>query len=83
GLALLGLSRKKDDQSLKDLASHLGFGNYASAQAAPVTLLGTAQEVRKELHKRISETGVTYYIFVMANPETQEIFEKDVLPDFS
>lgn len=83
GLALLGLSRKKDDQSLKDLASHLGFGDYASAQAAPVTLLGTAQEVRKELHKRISETGVTYYIFVMANPETQEIFEKDVLPDFS
>ena len=83
GLALLGLSRKKDDQSLKDLASHLGFGDYASAQAAPVTVLGTAQEVRKELHKRISETGVTYYIFVMANPETQEIFEKDVLPDFS
>ncbi len=83
GLALLGLSRKKDDQSLKDLASHLGFSDYAGAQNAPVTLLGTAEEVRKELHKRVSETGVTYYIFVMANPETQEIFEKDVLPDFS
>jgi hypothetical protein len=45
-------------------------------------LLGTAEEARAELRKRIEETGVTYYIFVMANPVSQEIFAKDVMPEF-
>ena len=82
GLALLGLSKDKSDPSLREMASHLGFPDYATAQGAPVTLLGTAEEARVELRKRIEETGVTYYIFVMANPESQEIFAKDVMPEF-
>jgi alkanesulfonate monooxygenase SsuD/methylene tetrahydromethanopterin reductase-like flavin-dependent oxidoreductase (luciferase family) len=82
GLALLGLSKDKNDPSLREIASHLGFPDYAAAQGAPVTLLGTAEEARTELRKRIEETGVTYYIFVMANRESQEIFAKDVMPEF-
>jgi alkanesulfonate monooxygenase SsuD/methylene tetrahydromethanopterin reductase-like flavin-dependent oxidoreductase (luciferase family) len=82
GLALLGLSKDKNDPSLRDMASHLGFPDYETAQGAPVALLGTADEVRKELRKRIDETGVTYYIFVMATPGSEEIFAKDVMPEF-
>ncbi len=82
GLALLGLSRDKNDPNLRDMASRLGFPDYKMAQGAPVALLGTAEEARKELRKRIDETGVTYYIFVMATPESQEIFAKDVMPEF-
>ncbi len=82
GLALLGLSKDKSDPSLREMASHLGFPDYATAQCAPVTVLGTAEEARTELRKRIDETGVTYYIFVMANAESQEIFAKDVMPEF-
>ncbi|MEQ8660752.1 MAG: hypothetical protein RLW62_08045, partial [Gammaproteobacteria bacterium] len=82
GLLLLGLSRKADDEHLRQLAAQLGFPDYATAQGAPVTLLGTADEVRRELRKRIDETGMTYYIFFMATPETQEIFARDVMPAF-
>ncbi|MEQ8231520.1 MAG: LLM class flavin-dependent oxidoreductase [Gammaproteobacteria bacterium] len=82
GLLLLGLSRRADDEHLHQLATQLGFPDYATAQGAPVTLLGTAEEVRRELRRRIEETGMTYYIFFMATPETQEIFAKDVMPDF-
>jgi len=82
GLLLLGLSRRADDEHLHQLATQLGFPDYATAQAAPVTLLGTAEEVRRELRRRIDETGMTYYIFFMATPETQEIFVKDVMPAF-
>ncbi len=83
GLLLLGLSRRADDEHLRQLAAQLGFPDYATAQGAPVTLLGTADEVRRELRRRIDETGMSYYIFFMATPETQEIFVKDVMPAFA
>ncbi|MEX2479978.1 MAG: LLM class flavin-dependent oxidoreductase [Gammaproteobacteria bacterium] len=83
GLVLLGLSRDAQEQALRDLAARLGFPDYATAQGAPVALLGTAAEVRRELRRRIEKTGMTYFIFFMATAETQEIFVKDVMPDFA
>lgn len=83
GLVLLGLSRDAQDQALRDLAASLGFPDYATAQGAPVALLGTAAEVRQELRRRIDKIGMTYFIFFMATAETQEIFVKDVMPEFA
>ncbi len=82
GLVLLGLSHDRDDPALHGMAAQLGFPDYATAQGAPVTLLGTADEVRRELRRRIDETGVTYFILFMATPATQEIFVRDVMPEF-
>ena len=82
GLALLGLSTDAKDQHLRDMAKGLGFPDYATAQAAPVCLLGTADEVKREIHRRIAETGVTYFICVMATPATMDIFAGDVMPEF-
>jgi alkanesulfonate monooxygenase SsuD/methylene tetrahydromethanopterin reductase-like flavin-dependent oxidoreductase (luciferase family) len=83
GLMLVGLARTRDDEALRQLATGLGFPDYATAQEAPVVLLGTADEARRELRRRIEETGVTYYICIMATPGTQEIFVKDVIPEFA
>lgn len=83
GLVLTALSERADDPALRGLAEQLGFADYASAQAAPVALLGTAAEVRAELERRIAETGVTYYIAFMATPESQAIFARDVMPAFT
>jgi probable F420-dependent oxidoreductase len=82
GFCLVGLARDASDQGLRDLAAHFGFPDYASAQASPVGLFGTPEQVRAELHKRIAETGMNYYITIMATPDSQEIFVKDVMPDF-
>ncbi|MGE0483053.1 MAG: LLM class flavin-dependent oxidoreductase [Gammaproteobacteria bacterium] len=83
GLLLLGLSRDAGDQQLRDMAKGLGFPDYATAQAAPVCLLGTADEVKRELARRVAETGVTYFIGVMATPATMDIFARDVMPAFT
>lgn len=83
GLCLVNIARKADDQGLRDMAASLGFPDYATAQASPVALLGTADEVRTELERRINETGISYFITFMATPETQEIFAKDVMPAFT
>ena len=83
GLLLLGLSRDANDPGLRQMAAGLGFPDYATAQRSPVALLGTPEEVRQELHKRIRETGVTYYIFVASSDETQHMFVNEVMPDFA
>ena len=82
GLLLMGLSNDPDDPQLRGIASMIGFPDYATAQRAPVTLLGTPAEVRAELSRRIAETGVTYYIMVMATPDTQALFVNEVMPAF-
>jgi probable F420-dependent oxidoreductase len=82
GLCLIGLSENKNDPDLQAMAQNMGFPDYASAQRAPVALMGTTAEVRNELEKRIDQTGVTYYIMLSANSETQEMFVSDVMPHF-
>ena len=82
GLALVGLSRDADDDALRQLASNLGFTDYGAAQRSPVALIGTPAEVRRELAQRIAETGVTYYILIMATPDAQSLFANEVMPEF-
>ncbi len=83
GLLMLGLSRDKNDAVLRHMATQLGFPDYASAQRAPVALLGTPDEVKRELQERIASTGVTYYIVFPATADTQELLVNEVMPAFA
>jgi probable F420-dependent oxidoreductase len=83
GLALLGLSTDPGDPELREIAQRLGFQDYAAAQSAPVALIGTPTEVVQQIHRRIEETGVTYYIMLAASSETQDLFVKEVMPAFA
>lgn len=83
GLCFVGMSNDADDPALRDLAAHLGFPDYASAQAAPVALLGTPDEVKAELARRIEDTGITYYIVAGSSPESLDLFANEVMPAFA
>lgn len=83
GLLMLGLSRDKNDATLRQLAAQLGFPSYEAAQRAPVALLGTPDEVKRELEDRIRKTGVTYYIVFPATADTQELLVNEVMPAFA
>ena len=82
GLALLGLSKDQNDSSLREMASNLGFSDYEAAQRAPVALLGTPEQVRDEIKRRVEETGVTYFIMLASSEETQDLFVSEVMPHF-
>jgi len=82
GLVMLGLSRDKNDATLRQLASHLGFPTYEAAQKAPVALLGTPEEVKRELAERIQATGVTYYIVFPATADSQQLLVDEIMPAF-
>jgi probable F420-dependent oxidoreductase len=80
GVSFVALSTDADDPALREVASSLGFPDYASAQRAPVALFGTPDEVKQELARRIEETGLTYFILAMASPESQDLFAEEVMP---
>ena len=83
GLCMLGLSHDGNDPALRGLGEMLGFPNYEAAQGSPVALLGTPEQVRTELAKRIRETGVTNYIVFPATPDTWDLLVKEVMPAFA
>jgi len=80
GLAFVAMSENADDPALREVATRLGFPDYESAQRAPVALLGTPEEVRSELARRIEDTGITYYIIAGSSPESVKLFAEQVMP---
>jgi probable F420-dependent oxidoreductase len=85
GIAMVNLSRSKSeaDGAVKALASSMGFANEEAARNAPVALIGTPDEVRRELRSRIEEFGMTYYVVFPASTESRDLLVKEVMPEFT
>ncbi|MGH7966170.1 MAG: LLM class flavin-dependent oxidoreductase [Candidatus Binatia bacterium] len=83
GLVFLNMSRNTGDAALRNMATHLGFPNLETAYHSPVMLMGTPDEVRRELKSRIENIGMTYYIVAPASEESRELFAKEVMPEFT
>ncbi len=81
-LLLLHLSRDPADPALAKTAARLGFPNVDMALRSPLLLMGTPDKVKRDLHTRIEELGFTYHIVIPASAESQELFVKEVMPEF-
>jgi probable F420-dependent oxidoreductase len=84
GLAMLRLSRSKSeaDAAARHTASAMGFPSEHAARNSPVLLIGTPEEVKRELRSRIEELGMTYFIMIPASAESRELLVKEVMPEF-
>lgn len=85
GLTMLRLARAKSeaDAAIREVASTMGFPNEEAARNSPVLLMGTPEEVKRELRSRIEEFGMTYFIMFPASAESRELLVKQVMPEFS
>lgn len=81
-LILLQLSRDPHDQALAKTASNLGFSDVEAAQRSPLMLMGTPDKVKRDLETRVKDLGITYNIVIPASAESQELFVKDIMPEF-
>ena len=50
------------------IAQRNGYANVDEARQDPGLLLGTPQEIRRELRSRIEEFNMTYYMVSLPNP---------------
>ena len=85
GLAMLRLSHSKSDieAAARQTASAMGFPNEEAVRNSPVLLMGTPEEVKREMRSRIEELGMTYFIVFPASAESRELFVKEVMPEFT
>ncbi|HKV54500.1 MAG TPA: LLM class flavin-dependent oxidoreductase [Candidatus Binataceae bacterium] len=85
GIAMLRIARSKSeiDAAVHQTASAMGFPNDEAARNSPVLLMGTPDEVRRELRARIEELGMTYYIVFPSTAETSELLAGGLMPEFS
>jgi probable F420-dependent oxidoreductase len=85
GICMVNLARSKSDAdaALAQTATAMGFPNVEAARNSPVLLIGTPDEVRRELRGRIEEFGTTYYIVFPSSPESGELLVKEIMPEFT
>jgi alkanesulfonate monooxygenase SsuD/methylene tetrahydromethanopterin reductase-like flavin-dependent oxidoreductase (luciferase family) len=84
-ICMVTIARDKSaaDAALKQTASAMGFPNVEAARNSPVLLIGTPEEVRRELRDRIEQLGTTYYITFPSSPESGELLVKEIMPEFN
>jgi probable F420-dependent oxidoreductase len=85
GIAMVNLARSKSeaDAAVKAVGSAMGFPNEEATRNAPVLLVGTPEEVRRELRSRIEEFGMTYYIVFPRSEESRELLVREIMPEFT
>jgi probable F420-dependent oxidoreductase len=85
GIAMVNLSRSKSeaDAAVRAVGSAMGFPNEEATRNAPVLLMGTPDEVRRELRSRIEEFGMTYYIVFPRSEESRDLLVREIMPEFT
>jgi len=85
GLTMLRLSSSKSEAeaAARQTAAAMGFPSEQAARNSPVLLIGTPEEVKRELRSRIEELGMTYFIMFPASAESRALLVKEVMPEFS
>jgi probable F420-dependent oxidoreductase len=85
GLVIVVMANGKSeaDAAVRETASRFGFPGEEAARRAPVFLMGTPDEVKRELRSRIEESGITYYMVVPMSDESHDLFVKKVMPEFA
>jgi probable F420-dependent oxidoreductase len=71
------------DAILKGLASSMGFPDAEAARNSPVLLVGTPDEIKREVRARIEEFGMTYYIVFPASRDSRDLLVNEVMPEFT
>jgi probable F420-dependent oxidoreductase len=85
GLVIVTMASGKSqaDAAVRDTAARMGFPDEETARRAPVFLMGTPDEVKRELRSRIEDFGMTYHMVVPMSEESHELFVKKVMPEFA
>jgi alkanesulfonate monooxygenase SsuD/methylene tetrahydromethanopterin reductase-like flavin-dependent oxidoreductase (luciferase family) len=82
-MVTIGRSKSDVEAALARTASGMGFPDVEAARNSPVLLIGTPEEVRRELRSRIEELGTTYYIVFPSSAEAGDLLVNEIMPEFA
>ena len=83
GFVLMAKERTTADAMAAGMAQTLGIENNASVRDSLQVLIGTPDDIKKELAVRIEKFGMTYFFLNFMMPDAAEMFAKEVMPSFT
>ncbi len=82
-LVLMSESKSESDAMAKAAGDAAGISDLDEVRRLPMSLIGTPDEIRRELRARIEEFDVTYHFLALGSPDAVELFAAKVMPEFS
>ncbi len=83
GFELMAKDRATADAMAAATAQMLGVENNESVRTSLQVLIGTPDDVKRELDARIEKFGMTYFFLNFMTPDTIEMFANEVMPAFA
>ncbi len=78
----IAADKAQSDAMARRAAENMGLPDAEGARNFPMLLVGTAEEVRREIRSRIEEFNITYFILSFMSDESLELFARQVMPEF-
>ncbi len=84
GLSLVNIapSEREGDQAAEGLAAQMGYPNATAARQSPSILVGTTEQVKREIRARAEEIGTSYLVVFPISRESADAFAREILPSF-
>jgi len=83
GFVIMARDRAAADAMAAATALGLGIENNESVRNSLQVLIGTPDDIKRELAVRIEKFGMTYFFLNFMMPDTIETFAKEVMPAFT
>jgi probable F420-dependent oxidoreductase len=81
-LVLMSASKSEADAMAKSAGDASGIADLDEVRRLPMSLIGTPDEIKRELRYRIEEFNITYYMLALGSPDAVELFASKVMPEF-
>lgn len=82
-LVLMSASKSEADAMAKSAGDASGIADLDEVRRLPMSLIGTPDEIKRELRDRIEEFNMTYYMLALGSPEAVDLFASKVMPEFA
>jgi alkanesulfonate monooxygenase SsuD/methylene tetrahydromethanopterin reductase-like flavin-dependent oxidoreductase (luciferase family) len=82
-IVLTAKDKSTADAMVTATAQSFGVKDVELARNSPQVLVGTTDEIKRELTWRIENFGMTYFFLNFIMPDMAELFAKEIMPAFS
>ncbi|MGH7781550.1 MAG: LLM class flavin-dependent oxidoreductase [Candidatus Binataceae bacterium] len=79
---LIAKEKSVADAMIKATAQAMGIADPETARKSPQVLVGTIDEIKRELDFRIEKFRMTYFVCQFVAPEAMDLFAKEVMPKY-
>lgn len=82
-LVLMSESKSEADAMAKSAGDAAGISDLDEVRRLPMSLIGTPDEIKRELRSRIEEFNITYHFMAIGSPDAVNLFATKVMPEFA